>query len=100
MDPSALIKLSHTPEGDIMTIRHTQASTLSRKSDGYPILASVRQMDSDRNVLRISFASFQRNYLTDGRLKETVQTVEEMTVCWEPGAMVGFSLFVLNKNCN
>ena len=55
-------------------------------------------MDSQRKGLRVSFAFFQRNYLPDGRVNETVATVEELSDLWKPGAMDGIPPFVMNCN--
>ena len=49
--------------------------------------------------LRVSFAFFQRNYLPDGRVHETVATVEELSDICKPGTMNGIPPFVLNCNC-
>ena len=56
-------------------------------------------MDSQKKGLRVSFAFFQRNYLPDGRMNETVATVEELSVLWILGAMAGNPPFVMNCNC-
>ena len=40
-----------------------------------------------------------KNYLSDGRVKETVATVKKITDLWNPGAMDGFSPFVMNCTC-
>ena len=56
-------------------------------------------MDSKRKGLRVSFAFFRRNYLQDGRVNETVATVEEFSDLWNPGAMDGAQPFVMNCNC-
>ena len=56
-------------------------------------------MDSQRKGLRVSFAFFQRNYLPDGRVNETVATVEELSDLSKPGAMDGIPPFVMNCNC-
>ena len=45
-----------------------------------------------------NFAIFQRNYLPDGRMNETVAKVEEFNDLWKPGAMDGTPLFVMNCN--
>ena len=37
--------------------------------------------------LRVSFAFFQRNYLPDERLNETVAKIEELSDLWKHGAM-------------
>ena len=55
-------------------------------------------MDSNRNVLRVSFAFLQTNYSPDGRVNESVATVEELSDCWKPEAMDGVPPFVMNCN--
>ena len=56
-------------------------------------------MDSEKKVLRVSFAFFQGKYLPDGQVNETVATVEEVSDLWKPGAMDGIPPFVTNCNC-
>ena len=48
--------------------------------------------------LPVSFAFFQRNHLPDGRVNETVATVQELSDLWTPGAMDGIPPFVINYN--
>ena len=64
-----------------------------------PVFSSLRRMDSHRKGLPVSFAIFQRNYLPDGRVKETVAMVEELSDLWKPGKMDGSPPFVMNCNC-
>ena len=52
----------------------------------------LRRMDSKRKGLRVTFAFLQQNYLPDGRVNETVATVEELSDLWKPGAMDGIPL--------
>ena len=56
-------------------------------------------MDSQKKGLRLSFAFYQRNYLPDGQVNETVATVEELSDLWKLGAMDGVPSFVMNCNC-
>ena len=56
-------------------------------------------MDSKRKRLRVSFAFFQRNYLPDGRVNETVATVDELSDLCQPGAMDVIPLFVMSCSC-
>ena len=50
-----------------------------------------------RRLLKNSFHSIhKKNYLPDGRVNETVATVEELSDLWEPGAMDGMPPFVMN----
>ena len=46
--------------------------------------------------LNVSFAFFQRIYLPDGRVNETVATFEELSDLWKPGALDGSPPFVTN----
>ena len=57
-------------------------------------------MDNKRKGLRVSFAFIQWKYLPDGRMKERVATVEELSDLWKPGGMDGISLFVMNYKCS
>ena len=56
-------------------------------------------MNSKKKGLRVSFAFFQRDYLPDGRVNETVARVEELSDLWKTGAMDGTPPFVMNFNC-
>ena len=60
---------------------------------------SLRTMYSKKKGLRFSFAFFQTNYLADGRVNETIATVEELSDLWKPGAMDGIPPFVMNCIC-
>ena len=55
-------------------------------------------MDSKKKGLRISFAFFQRKYLQDRGVNETVATVEELSDLRNPGAIDGIPPFVMNCN--
>ena len=57
-------------------------------------------MHSKRKRLEVSFAFFffQRNYLPDERVNETVATIEELNDLWKPGAMDGVPPFVMSSN--
>ena len=74
-------------------------STHQPKTDSYPVFASLRTMDSKMKGLRVSFAFLQRNYLPDGRVHETVATVEELSDICKPGTMDKIPPFVMNCNC-
>ena len=63
------------------------------------VFSSLRTMDNKRKRLRISFAIFQRNYLPDGRVNETVATVEKLSDLSKPGVLDGIRPFVMNFNC-
>ena len=56
-------------------------------------------MDSKKKGLRVSLAFFQRIYLPDGRVNETVATVEELIDLWKPRATDGIPPFVMNSIC-
>ena len=74
-----------------MSKQNLQPSTHQLRTDSYPVPSSLRTMDSKMKRLRVSFVFFQRNYLPDGRVNETVATFEEMSDIWKPGAMEGNS---------
>ena len=75
---AALISLSHASDRYSMSNQYPQPKTHQPRTDSYPVFSSLRRMDSQGKGLRVSFAFFQRNYLPDGRVNETVATVEEL----------------------
>ena len=85
---------------DILSNQYPQPTTHQHRTDSYPVLSSSRRLNSKRKGLRVSFAFFQRNYLPDGRVNETVATAEELTDLWKPGAMDRIPAFVMNCNCD
>ena len=89
---AALMSLSHTNQ-------YSQPTTQQPRADSYPVLSSLRTMNSKRKGLRVSFAFFQRIYLPDVRSNETVAKVEELSDLWKAGAMDGTPPFVMNCNC-
>ena len=99
MAPAAFIALNHTNDTYSMSNQYPQPTTHQSRTDSYPAFCSLRTMDSKKKGLRVSFAFFQRNYLLDGRVNETVATVEELSDLWKPGAMHGIPPFVMNCNC-
>ena len=99
MAPAAFISLNHTNDKYSMSNQYPQPTTHHSRTDSYPAFSSLRTMDSKRKGLRVSFAFFQRNYLPDGRVNETVATVEELSDLLKPGAMDGSPPFVMNCNC-
>ena len=99
MVPAALMSLNHTNDTYPMFNQYPQLTTQQPKTDSYPVFTSLRTMDSKRKELRVNFAFFQRNYLPDGRMNETVAKVEESSDLWKPGAMDGIPPFVMNCNC-
>ena len=99
MVPAALMSLSRTNDNYSMFNQYPQPTTQQPRADSYPVFSLLRTMNSKRKGLRVSFAFFQRNYLPDGRMKETVAKVEELSDLWKPGAMDGTPFFVMNCNC-
>ena len=99
MVPAARMSLSHNNDTYSMFNQYPQLTTQQPITDSYPVLSSLRTMNSERKGLRVSFAFFQRNYLPDGRMNEQVAKVEELSDFWKPGAMDGVPPFVMNCNC-
>ena len=97
--PAALMSLSHTNDKDSTFNQYPQLTTQQPRADSYPLFSSLRTMNSKSKGLRVSFAFFQRNYLADGRMNETVAKVEELSGLWKPGAMDGTPPFAMNCNC-
>ena len=93
------MSLNHTNDIYSMSIQYPQPTIHQPRTDTYPVLSSLRRMDSKGKKLRVNFAFFQRNYLPDGRVNERVATVEELSDLWKPGAMDGIPSFVVNCNC-
>ena len=99
MVPAALMSLSHTNDAYSTFNQYPQPTTQQPRTDSYPLLSSLRPMNSKSKGCGVSFAFFQRNYLADGRMNETVAKVEELSDLWKPGAMDGTPPFVMNCNC-
>ena len=99
MSPAAPTSLNHNNDRYSISNQYPQPTTHQHRTDSYPVFSSLRTMNSKRKGLRVSFAFFQRNYLPDGRVNETVATVEELSDLWKPGAMDGIPTFVMNCNC-
>ena len=99
MVPAALMSLNHTNDTYSMFNQYPQPTAQQTRTDSYPAFFSLRTMDNRRKGLSVSFAFFQRNYLTDGRVNETVATVEELSDLWKPGATDGVPPFMMNCNC-
>ena len=99
MLPPAFMSFNHTNDTYSVVNQYPQPTTQKTRTNSYPVFSSLRTMDSTRKVLRVSFAFFQRNYLPDGEVNETVATVEELSDLWNPGAMYGTSRFVMICNC-
>ena len=96
---AALMSLSHTNDTYSLLNQYPQPTTQQPRADSDPVFSSLRTMNSKRKGLRVSFAFFQRNYLPDGRMNETVANVEKLSDLWKPGAMDGTPPFVINCNC-
>ena len=97
MVPAALMSLNHTGDRDSMSNQNPQPTTQQPKTDSYPALFSVRTMDSETKILRVSFAFFEGNYLADGQVNDAVATAEVLSDLWKPGAGDGIPL--LSMNC-
>ena len=97
--PAAFTSLNLTNNRYSMYNQYPQPTTHQPRTYSNPVFSSLRRTDSQKKGLRVSFAFFQRNYLPDGQVNETVATVEELSDLWKPGAMDGVPPFVLNCNC-
>ena len=97
--PAAPLSLRHTNDTYSLFNQYPQPTTKQPRADSYPVFSTLRTMNSKRKGLRVSFAFFQRNYLPDGQMNETVAKVEELSDLWKPGAMDGTAPFVMNCNC-
>ena len=84
MVPAALMSLSHNNDTYSMFNQYPQPTTQQPRADSYPVFSSLRTMNSEKKGLRVSFGFFQRNYLPDGRMNETVAKVEELSNLWKP----------------
>ena len=99
IDPTANMSLNHTTDGDSMSIQYAQTTTHQPWTDLYPMFSSSRLMDSKKKGLRISLAFFQRYYLLEGWINETIATVDELSDLWTTGAMDGVPVIVMNRSC-
>ena len=99
MLPAAHMSLNHTNDRNSMSNQYPQPTTHQPRTDSYPVISSLRMMDSKMKGLSASFAFFQRIYLSDGRVNETVATVEELSDLWKSGELDGIPPFVMNCNC-
>ena len=88
MVPPSLLSLSHTNDIYFMSNQYPKPKIHQRRTDSCLVLSSLRMMDSKRKGLRVSIAFFQRNYLPDGPVNETIATVEKWSDLWKHGAMV------------
>ena len=69
------MSLSNTNDAYYMVNQDTEPLIQQPRADPYPVFSSMRTMDSKRKGLPVSFAFFQKNYLPDGRMNETVAKV-------------------------
>ena len=99
MVPAALMSLNLTNDTYSMFNRYPQPTTQQPRTESSPVFSSLRTMTSKSQRLRVSFAFFQTFYLPDGRVNETVATVEELSDLSKPGAMDGNPPLVTNCNC-
>ena len=89
MVPAAFMSLRHNNDTYSMFNQYPQPTTLQPRTDSYPVFSSLPTTNSKSKGLLVSFAFFQRNYLPDGRMNETVKKVEELSDFWKFGAMDG-----------
>ena len=82
MSPAALKSLNHNNDSYSISNQYPQPTTHQSRTDSYPVFSSLRTMDSKRKGLRVTFAFFQRKHSPDGRVNETVATVEELGDLW------------------
>ena len=99
MVAAATLSLNHTNDTYSLFNQYPELTTQQTRTDSYPVFSSLRTMDNKRKGLRVSFVFFQRNYLPDGQMNETVAKVEELSDLWKPGAMDGTPPFVMICNC-
>ena len=76
------MSLNHTNDTYSTFNQYPQPTTQQPRADSYPLFSSLRLMNSKSKGLHVSFAFFQRNYLADGRMNETVAKVEELSDLW------------------
>ena len=95
-DRAAPMTLNNTTDRDYTSNRYPKTTTHQPWTDLYPVFSSMCPMDSKRETVHVSFGFFHKNYLTDRRVKETV---EELSGLWHPGAMDGFPRFVMSCSC-
>ena len=99
MDPSIFMTLNQTILWENMSDQYRQTTNCQTRTDFYPLFSSLRPTDSEKKGLRFSFAFLQTDYLQDGRVNETLATVEKLSDLWNPGAMEGIPPFVTNCFC-
>ena len=95
MSPAALTSLNHIDDRYSIANQYPQPTTHHFRTDSYPVFSSLRMMDTKSK----GFAFIQRNNLPDGRVNETVATVEELSDLWKPAAMDEIPSFVMECNC-
>ena len=97
--PETIIPLNHPNDRDSMTNQYPQPTTHQLRTDSYPVLHSMRAMDSKKKVLHVNFGFIQWNYLPDGRVNQIFSTVEELSDHWKLGAMDAITSFVMSCIC-
>ena len=99
MVPAALMSLNHFYDRDPLSNQKHQPTT--HKLEQTQIQSSLH---CERWTVRgkdcaSALNSFKTNYLPDGRVDETVATVEELNDLWKPGELDGIPPFVMKCNC-
>ena len=100
MDPAAPLTLNHITDRDSMSKQYHKITTHQPKTDLYSPFSFIRPTNSKRNGLCVSFDLFQRYYLTDGQVSETVVTIGELSDLWNTGTMDEVPMFVANCSLN
>ena len=99
MHTATVTAFNYTIDRDSMSNQYPQTTVTHPKTDLSLPFSSLRPINSKRKGLHASFALFQRNYVPDGRLDETVAMVEESSHLWNPGAMDVVPPLVMNCSC-
>ena len=93
------MSLNHTADRGSMSNQYPHRTTQQPRKNCYPVFCSLRPMDNKNKGLCLGFAFYRKNYLPDGRVDETVATVEELGDSWKTGPRNGVSPFVMNSRC-
>ena len=99
METVALMTFNHTTSRGPISKQYPQKTTEQPGASLSPVFSSFQPKDSKRKELRVSLALFQKNYLPDGCVNETVATVEELHDLWNTGAMDEVPPFLMNCSC-
>ena len=74
MSPPALTSLNHNNDRYSISNQYPQPTTHQPRTNSYPVLSSLRMMNSKREGLRVSFAFFQGiTYRTDEWTKQLLR---------------------------